>query len=66
MFGNLYGHIDYDIEGFHLTEKFLVAEDAETNTSEILLVAGPYPKDFEAKKAEWEAWMNEVIIESEK
>ena len=65
LFGSLYLHIDYDFEGRHYTEKLLILEDSETKTSELHIVSGPIPENFELKKDEWLNWLTKVKTTSE-
>ena len=66
VFGNLYLQMDYDLNGFHFTEKMLVFEDRETGQSTLLIVSGPYRKDFESSQKKWAVWMKDVKGLSEK
>ena len=65
VFGNLYLQIDYDLNGFHFTEKILVLENRETNRSEVLVVAGPYRVEFTSNQNIWKDWLKEVEYKSE-
>ncbi len=60
FWGNVYMQIDYDFNGFHFSEKLLIMENAEEGTTEIQLVSGPYPDDFEAQQVNWTNWPDEV------
>ena len=64
-FGNFYLHIDYELDGFHYSEKLLIIEDEENESSTLHLVAGPYPKDFETQQRHWGEWLEEVKGKSE-
>ena len=65
LYGNYYLHIDYIRDGFHYSEKMLMSENHEENTTEFFFASGPYPKGFEAKNAALEKWINEVKRMSE-
>jgi len=65
VFGSLYLQIDYDLNGFHFTEKFLILEDEASGTSEVLLVSGPYRENFEHYQSDWQTWLAELTAESE-
>ena len=64
-FGNYYMHIDYNIEGFHYSEKMLIMEDQKEKTTEFFFASGPYPEGFEAQKANWESFVAAVKKASE-
>lgn len=53
VFGSLYLHIDYDLNGVHYTEKLLVLEDKANQKSKLLVVAGPFTKDFNGNQQAW-------------
>ena len=65
LFGNAYLHIDYDRDGFHYSEKLLMSENQENNTTELFFASGPYPEDFEKQKSNWNSWVKEVKKASE-
>ena len=65
LFGNLYMHIDYDINGFHYTEKVLVSEDPENNTVALHFVSGPHTNHLTDQESHWQKWMDEVKEKSE-
>jgi hypothetical protein len=56
VYGNYYLHIDYDRGGFHYSEKLLMMENHEDNTTEFFFASGPYPDDFENQSSSWESW----------
>lgn len=60
MWGNLYAQIDYNLDGFHYTEKILVLENTETNTVELHVAIGPFVKDFEQENERWGNWVEEI------
>lgn len=65
VFGNYYLHIDYNRDGFHYSEKMLMVENHEENTTEFFFASGPYPEGFEAEKSNWERWVEVVKAASE-
>ena len=65
VFGNYYLHIDYDRDGHHYSEKMLMAEDQENNTTEFFFASGPYPLDFGTQQAHWNSWVEDVKKASE-
>lgn len=60
FWGNIYLQIDYQLLGFHSTEKLMISEDSETKTSHLWLVAGPYPNDHDKHEKEWNAWIEKI------
>lgn len=65
VYGNYYLHIDYSREGFHYSEKMLIMESQEDNTTEFFFAAGPYPKGFEKQQLTWQHFMEAVKTNSE-
>ena len=65
VFGNYYLHIDYNRNGSHYSEKILIMENQEDNTTEFFFASGPYPKGFDQQRSTWESWVEEVIKVSE-
>jgi hypothetical protein len=65
VYGNLYLHIDYDRDGFHYSEKLLMIENQEDNTTELFFASGPYPEDFKQQKSNWNRWFETVKRTSE-
>jgi hypothetical protein len=65
VYGNLYLHIDYDRDGFHYSEKLLMIENEEDNTTELFFASGPYPTDFKQQKSNWNRWFETVKRTSE-
>lgn len=63
---NMYIQVDYDLNGSHYVEKFLLLESPQTKKTEFHLVTGPFKKDFEAQKSSWEDWLEKVIVLSER
>jgi hypothetical protein len=66
VYGNYYLHIDYNRNGFHYSEKLLISENQEDNTTEIHMATGPYPSDFADQQATWNKWVKDVKRLSEK
>ena len=64
-FGNVYLHIDYVIDGFHYSEKMLMIEDHEANTTKLFFACGPFPDDFEKQNIHWSNWFESVKNASE-
>jgi len=60
MYGNLYMHIDYELNGQHYAEKLLVGEDNEKGTTEVHFVAGPFRQDVEKAEEKWSTWMKSL------
>ena len=60
MYGNLYMHIDYELNGQHYAEKLLVGEDKERGATEIHFVAGPFPEDINKANEQWQKWTAEL------
>lgn len=65
VYGNYYLHIDYIRDGFHYSEKLLIMENHEDNTTELFFASGPYPEDFEKQKSNWDSWVEVVKKASE-
>ena len=65
VFGNAYLHIDYDRGGFHYSEKLLMIENQEDNTTELFFASGPYPEDFEQQQSTLTSWFEGVKKDSE-
>jgi hypothetical protein len=66
LFGNQYIQIDYEIDDYQYVEKFLISENHEAKTSELLIVCGPYYDDFEIQKEILMNWGEKVKELSEK
>ena len=58
-------HIDYELDGFHYSEKMLVGENKEEGTTEIHFAAGPFPEDHEKEVDKWRALSAEIKLKSE-
>lgn len=65
VYGNYYLHIDYNRDGFHYSEKLLMMENHEDNTTELFFASGPYPEGFEKQKSNWDSWVKAVKKASE-
>lgn len=65
VYGNLYLHIDYIRDGFHYSEKLLMIENQEDNTTELFIASGPYPDDFDKQKLHWSNWLVSVVESTE-
>lgn len=65
-YGNFYLHIDYTRAGFHYSEKILMIENHEEQSTELIFANGPYPSDYEEARGKWDAWMAEIAEASEK
>ena len=55
-----YIQVDYNFEGYHYAEKFLISEDKETGKTTLHLVAGPYGEDYEEQVNVWNNWLEKV------
>jgi len=65
VFGSVYLQIDYDRDGFHYSEKMLMIENHEDNTTELFFASGPFPEDFEKQAPKWDSWFKAVKKASE-
>lgn len=65
IYGNAYLHIDYDRDGFHYSEKLLMVENHEDNTTELFFASGPYPDDLQKQKSKWDKWLKAIKKASE-
>jgi hypothetical protein len=61
VFGNAYLHIDYARDGFHYSEKLLMMENHEDNTTELYFASGPFPEGFDQQETSWDKWFTEVV-----
>lgn len=66
VFGNAYLHIDYDRDGFHYSEKLLMVENKEDQTTELFFACGPFPNDFPTQRTNWTRWYTSVKKAAEK
>jgi hypothetical protein len=65
VYGNYYLQIDYDRDGFHYSEKLMMSENQEENTTEFFVASGPYSENFSNQKSIWDGWVREVKAASE-
>lgn len=66
LYGSVYLQIDGAKFGQQSTEKILILENGNSANSKIQIVFGPYSNDYEKNKAEWQNWLEEVKVNSEK
>jgi hypothetical protein len=66
LYGNKYIQIDYELGNNQYVEKFLVGENQDTKSSELIIVCGPYGDDFKNQKAILKNWAQKVKELSEK
>ena len=57
MFYSSYIQIDYNLDGHHYVEKFLILDNEEDDGCTLHLVAGPFNEDFEERESDWQRWM---------
>jgi hypothetical protein len=60
LYGNKYIQIDCKIDDYHYVEKFLVGENQQTKSSELVITCGPYGHDFETQKRILNRWAQKV------
>ena len=65
VFGNYYMQIDYNRNGFHYSEKLLMIENQDDKTTQVFFASGPFPKDYDKKKEEFDKWLEAVKKMSE-
>lgn len=63
VFGNLYLQLDYNKNGKHYSEKILMIEHPEDNTTELFFASGPFPDDYKDQNLKWSSWV-EAVVES--
>ena len=74
LWAHLYIQVDYNFDGYHYAEKFLLLENKDmaisqphlNNSTQLKIVAGPYGEDYEAQKVVWNNWAQKVKELSEK
>ena len=66
VYGNQYIQIDFELGNDQYVEKFLVGENQETKSSELIIVCGPYGDDFKNQKTILKNWAQKVKELSEK
>lgn len=57
---DLYIQVDYNFEGYHYAEKFLILNNDNEGASQFHIACGPYGEDFEAQKVVWDNWLQKV------
>lgn len=62
---NLYVQIDYNFDGYHYAEKFLLIEDSQSKSTTFHLVSGPHEHNYEDRKAAWHSWIQDIKWKSE-
>ena len=65
MFGSYYMHIDYDRNGFHYSEKLLLVENPNDQTTKLCFASGPFPKNYEKEKLVLDKWIAAIKKSSE-
>ena len=66
LYGNQYIQIDYELGNYQYVEKFLVGENQDSKSSELIIVCGPYGDDFKNQKTILTNWAQKVKELSEK
>ena len=66
VYGNQYIQIDFEFENNQYVQKFLVGENQETKSSELIIVCGPYGDDFINQNTILINWAQKVKELSEK
>jgi hypothetical protein len=62
---SLYIQIDYNFEGVNYVEKLFLSSDEEGQSTELILVAGPFNDDFDEQKESWNSWGHTLKVLSE-
>jgi hypothetical protein len=62
---NLYIQIDYNFEGANYVEKLFFSSGEEGESTELILVAGPFNDDFNEQKKSWNSWVYTLKVLSE-
>jgi len=60
LWDHLYIQADYNFDGSHYVEKFLILENKEENTTQLHILSGSYANDFDAQSIVWENWLAKV------
>lgn len=60
LWENTYIQIDYNFNGYHYAEKFLLQVNEENNSVDFRIACGPYTQDFEAQQLVWKNWLKQV------
>jgi len=58
--GIKYLQFDFNFDGRHYVEKYVIYFDDFSNRSELVIASGPYPEGFEAEKMAWHNWILKV------
>ena len=56
----MYIQIDYNFDGDHYVEKFLIMNNKENNNSQLHVVAGPFGENYEMQQNVWDKWFQKV------
>jgi hypothetical protein len=62
---SLYIQIDYNFEGVNYVEKLFLSSYEEGESTELILVAGPFNDDFNEQKKSWNSWGYTLKVLSE-
>jgi hypothetical protein len=57
---NMYVQIDYNNDGNHYAQKFLLLENEDKRGTQLHLVSGPYDGNYETQKTAWTNWLQKV------
>jgi hypothetical protein len=57
---NMYVQIDYNNDGNHYAQKFLLLENEDKKGTQLHLVSGPYDGNYETQKTAWTNWLQKV------
>ena len=60
-----YLQIDYNFEGVNYVEKLFLSSNEDGETTELILVAGPFNDDFNEQKESWNSWCYTLKVLSE-
>lgn len=60
-----YIQIDYDFDGFHYAEKYLISRNEEDQSVKLQLACGPYTQGYEDQINVWKLWLNKVKFKAE-
>ena len=66
LYGNQYIQVDCEIGDYQYVSKFLLSENKQTKTTELLIVCGPYGDDYKNQKTILKNWAKKVKELSEK
>ena len=62
---NLYIQVDYNFDGYHYVEKYLILENEKNQSVDLHLLAGPYAEDYQEQIVVWNTWLKKVSELSE-